>query len=203
MPMCLASTAWMISVIAAGHNKTDACLLVAVIIVVGDENVTKAVDGWHVIVTEVVGDQFQMAAIKVATPDRACPQVDTVAVESRAFAIAGFEVFDTRVSHGKVKPAIWPDGNAMNTMIVVQTLKACEQFCGRAIGFVVAIFIFQYQYVWRLTQVNPTAFATGVLGHGNADRAHDFRCLVKGGGLVSRTIAIAVGHNDNTVAFHS
>jgi len=56
---------------SAGHYIADARLLIAVVVIVGDEDRAEAIDAGLVFVPEIMGDQFEVLAVLIAAPDRA------------------------------------------------------------------------------------------------------------------------------------
>src|SRR5262249_28727304 len=87
MPMGLSGATRPISVIAARHHVAYARLLVAVVIVVGCEDVAKTVHARLIFIAEVVSNQFQVLAVKVAAPNRAALAVGMVGGPLPAFAV--------------------------------------------------------------------------------------------------------------------
>ena len=190
----------MVAIVATAQHQADPGLHIAIIIVVGDEQFAKAVDGGHVVVAEVVGQQLEVLAVGIAAPDGAGAAVCTVGVMDLALAVAAFQIAHAGVTDAEIEAAIRPKENAMDPMIVIKTAKAGEQLFGWPVSLAIAIGIFQHQQVGRLTEVHRPAWSPGSLGHGNAQRAHQFRALIKSAGSFSAPIAIGVGQDDYPVA---
>lgn len=183
------------------HHEADPRLLVAVIVVVGDEDIPEAVDGGHVIVAEVVGDQFQVPAVHVASPDRAGAQGCGVACERFALAVAGLEVAHARVADREIEFSVGADRDAMHAVVVVDALKSGEELDRRPVRLVVAILVFQEKDVRRLTQEHLATLAGGIGSHGDADGAHDLPGLVKGDAVVGGAVVVRVAEDHDPVAF--
>src|SRR5262249_44177703 len=109
VPMGLARAARVVAVIAAGHHVADARLLVAVVVVVRDEDVAEAIDARFVFVAEIVGDQFQVFAVHVAAPDGAGPTIGRIAGPLLALAVGGLQTLHTGIADAEVELHIGTD----------------------------------------------------------------------------------------------
>src|SRR5262249_52260298 len=126
VPVALAGASRVVAVVAAGHHVTDARLLVAVVVVVGEPNFAETVDAALVVVAEVVGDQFQVLAVHVAAPNGAGPAVGGVAFPNAALAVTGLQPVHARVADGEIELAIGSDIDAMNAVVVVKSSETAE-----------------------------------------------------------------------------
>src|SRR5204863_5023009 len=120
----LAGAARVVAVVAAGQDVADARLLVAVVVVVADEDVAEAVHARLVLVAEVVGDQLQVLAVEVAAPDGAGPAVGVVARPLAALAVAGLQVRNALVADAEVQLQVGTDEDAVNAVVVVDALES-------------------------------------------------------------------------------
>ncbi len=147
MPVRLSRTTRPIAVIPARHHVTDARLLVAVIVVVGNEDVAEAVHARLIVVAEVVRDQLQVPAVEVATPDRAALAVGMVGGPLASFAIGALQIVHALIADAEIELAVRADEDAVNAVIVIEAVEAGEQFFGRPVGLAVAILVFKEQDV--------------------------------------------------------
>src|SRR5262249_7960100 len=120
VPVRLAGAARVVAVVAAGDDVADARLLVAVVVVVADEDVAEAIDTRLVLVAEVVGDQLQVLAVEVAAPDGAGPAVGAVARPLAALAVGRLQAAHTRVTHREIQLHVGADEDAVDAVVVVE-----------------------------------------------------------------------------------
>src|SRR5262249_37479974 len=132
VPVALAGAAGVVAVVAAGHHVADARLLVAVVVVVGEPNFAKTVDAALVVVAEIVGDQFQVLAVHVATPDGAGPAVGGVADPLPPLAVAALNALHARVADGEIELPVRPDVDAVNAVVVVEPAEIGQNFLWRS-----------------------------------------------------------------------
>src|SRR5262249_6328158 len=129
VPVRLAAAARPVAVVAAGHHVADARLLVAVVVVVGDEHGAEAIDAQLVLVAEVVGEQLQVLAARVAAPDR--PRAAVGLVGGPLFAVLIDEPLHALVADAEVQLAVGADEDAVDAVVVVVAAEAAEQFARR------------------------------------------------------------------------
>lgn len=208
MPVVVAAVSWPVAVVAAVHDVADSCLLVAIIVVVGGEHGAEAVDGGFVLVTEVVGKEFEVGAIGIASPHGACLAIGAVGAPDflarlrfLVLAVGREEVLDTLIADAEVELAIGAEMDAMDAVIVIDAIEAGEEDFGWAIGFAIAILVFKQIEVRRMADINLVPRSAGIPGNSDAKRGEEIGRLIEGGSLVSFAIAIAVFEDDNAVSF--
>src|SRR5262249_50799745 len=137
VPVALALAARPVAVVAARHHVADARLLVAVVVVVGDEHGAEAVHAGLGLVAGVVRDQLQLAAVQLAAPDGAGLAVGVVAAPDLLAALAA-QAADALVADAEIELVVRADQDAVNAVVVVDAAEAGQQFPGRAVGLAVA-----------------------------------------------------------------
>ena len=120
----------MIAVVAAGHDVADARLLLAVVVVVGDENGPETVHARLVLVAEVVGDQFEVRAVEFAAPDGAGLHVGVVAAELAALAVGALQVVDAGIADAEVELLSGPIRMPWTPWSWSKPLKPVSSFVG-------------------------------------------------------------------------
>src|ERR1700674_768669 len=101
--MRLAGATRPVAVISTRHYVANARLLIAVIVVVGDEDVAKAVHARLILVAEVVSDQFEILAVEIAAPDGAALAIGVVGGPLPALAIGALQVVYALVADAEIK----------------------------------------------------------------------------------------------------
>src|SRR5262249_9656497 len=154
VPVALARSARPIAVIAARHHITNPRLLIAVVVVVGNENVAKAIYAGLVFVPEIMGNQLQVFSIQVAAPDRAALAIGVVRFPLSPLAVAALQAIHALVADAEIQLAVRTDQDAVDAVIVVDASETAEELFGRSIGLAIAILILEKQNVRRLTDIN-------------------------------------------------
>jgi hypothetical protein len=201
MPVSLARPARMVAVVGAGQHLTDARLLIAVIVVVRDEDRTEAIDTGLVFVAEVVGDQLKIFAVLIAAPDRAGPAVGLVA--GPGLAVLVDQAGDPLIADTEIEPAVGTDRDAMHAVIVVDASEAREKFSGGPVRLTVAVLVLEHENVGRLAHEYGVAGVRWMLQDSDSQRRQDFRRLVENGRLVGFAGALAVFEDEDAIAFFS
>ena len=184
MPVGLSWAARPITIIAARHDIANARLLCAVVVVVGDEDVAKAVNAWLVFVAEVVRDQFQVLAVEVAAPDGACLAVGVVGGPLAALAVGALQAMDARIADAEIEFTVRADENAVDAVVAIEAAETAEQFLWGPVGFAVTIFVFKKQNVRRMADVDFVTWPDWILSHGDTQGREKIGRLIEGGDLV-------------------
>src|ERR1700737_1953015 len=98
MPVALAWPARMVAVVASRHHVADARLLVAVVVIVRNEDGAEAIDARLILVAEIMGDQLQIFTVHVAAPDRAGPAIGVVRGPLAALTVRALQVLHALVA---------------------------------------------------------------------------------------------------------
>ncbi len=168
MPVRLPGAARPIAVVAARHHVANARLLVAVVVVVGNEDVAEAVHARLIVIAEIVRDQFEVLAVEIAAPDGAALAIGMVGRPLAALAIGALEIVDTLVADAQIELAIRSDQDAVYAMIVIDAVEAAKQFFRRPVSLAIAVFVLEKQNVRRMADVNFVARPDRFLGHGDS-----------------------------------
>src|SRR5262249_46855984 len=151
---------------------------------VREPDLAEAVDAALVVVAEVVGDQFEVLAVHIAAPDGPLLAVDGVAGELRALAVGGLQVLHALVADGEVKLAVRADVDAVDAVVVVETLETGEELLRRAVGLEVTVGVLEDEDVRRLADEDLVSLAVRVRRDADADGGDEFLPLVEGLRLV-------------------
>ncbi len=200
VPVGLTLAARVVAIIAAGHDVANARLLIAVVVIVGDENRAEAIDARLVFIAEIVGDQFEVLAIHVTTPDRAGAAIGVVAGPALAFAVGRLEIVHSLIANAKVELPIRADEDAMNAMIVVEALKASEELSRRPVSFAFALAVGEDENIGRLADEDLVTRPDRIFGDRDPHRTVKLRSLIKDGRLIGFAFALGVFEYDDAIA---
>src|SRR5438132_14175845 len=179
-----------VAVVAARHDETDACLLIAVVVVVRDEDVAEAVHTRLIFVTEIVSDQLQVLPIYVAAPDGAGLAIGVVSGPFAALAVGALQVLHALVADAEIELAVGANENAVHAVIVIHPAETAQQFPGRPVRLAVAVLVLEEQNVRRLADVDLISRSYRILRHGDSQRREQLRRLVERNRLIGSAAAL-------------
>src|SRR5262245_37568136 len=107
--MRLSWTSRPVAVVSPRHHITNPRLLVAVVVIVGNENVAEAIHARLIVIAEVVRDQLEILAVKVAAPDSATLAIGVVGRPLTALAVGALQIVDALVADAEIELAVRPD----------------------------------------------------------------------------------------------
>ena len=141
-------------------NPSDAASLMAIIVVVGKEAASEAVNADFIVVAQAVGEHFHLRAIGAHAADRAIPS--TLQTPSRAVGdlerrLIGSVVVHpvTGVSHSEVEPTIDTQLQTVQAVVAVDAAKAGQQRLAM-VRSVVSVAVFQNEQVRGVADEDST-----------------------------------------------